>query len=141
MEQQEKQPGQPVKSRLDKFHDELMADIKLSELNLHDRTLGAASIKTKWIRMGFEERKLLKKLIAHKKVKTDEYIAMHGRNGVPKLKTESEGVRSEAIQRIVNAIGTQQEVVDYIEQVIKVVLSSFSFDIKNSIDIVKIENS
>jgi hypothetical protein len=128
-------------SRLDKFHSELMDDVKLLEQNLHDRTLGAPAIKTKWIRISFEEKKLLKRLHEHKKVKVAEYITAHGQKDIPKLKTDAEAVKSNEVQKITAAIETQQEVVDYLEQIIKVVLSNFSFDIKNSLDIVKLENN
>ena len=83
----------------------------------------------------------MKKLGDHKKVKMAEYVANYGDRNAPKLKKETEGLASAEILKIDAAIESQKEVVEYMEQIIKIVLSNFSFDIKNSLDIVKIENS
>jgi hypothetical protein len=131
--------------RLVELHDRLIDDVKLTELNLHDRTLTCPAIKTKWLRMLFEERKLLKKLEEYKKTKVEEYIKTHGKPNVPKnvekIQLDAEARKTADILRIDNAVENEKEVIDFLEQAIKVVMTSFSFDIKNSIDILKIENS
>lgn len=133
-----------INERMQHLHDQLMEDVKLEEINLHDRTLRSPAIKTKWLRIMFEERRLVKKLSEHRQKLISDYVRTHGRPDVPKniekIQLEAEAKRSDNIIRVDNAIENQKEVVDFVEQAVKIVLSSFSYDIKNSIDIVKIES-
>ncbi len=131
---------QLLNKKILKYNDELSTDIKLSEMNIRDKTLSAPGLKVKWLRIFFEEKKLLNKLIESKNLKINEYVINHGLQNVPKLKTIEEAKRSEEIVKLEKFISEQKEVVDYLEQANKIMIN-YNFDIKNAIDILKMENS
>jgi len=125
--------------RLMKFNEELLIDVKLTEMNIKDKTLACPGLKAKWLRLMFEERKLLSRMQELKKQKIEEYVANHGLHNIPKIKTIDEAQKSDEINKLEKTIFQQKELVDYLEQANKIMMN-LNFDIKNAIDIIKMEN-
>lgn len=128
-----------LSKRVLKFNALVLEDFKLNDLNIKEKSLACPGIKTRWLIQYLAEKKYLKTLESALKVKIDEYVEKNGKPGIPKIKTRDEAKGDSDINKIKRAINEQYEVIEFLEGVVKIV-SSLNFDIKNSIDLVKIEN-
>ena len=128
-----------LNKRILEFDAEIKTDVKVTELNIRDKALTATSLKIKWFRIYMSEKKFLDKLYDTKKIKGDEYVATHGKIGIPRVKTVFESANSDEIKRIELAIAEQDDIVNYLSGIVDI-LKSLNWDIRNIIDIMKIEN-
>lgn len=117
---------------------ELIDDLELNSFILHDKSMRCPGIKAKWLQILIEEQTFLKKLEDSVEKLVDKYVVEHGKMGIPKFKSEIEARKSDDIKKLQIAIKKQKEVTRYMEQVYKIV-SSFNFEIKNAIDLIKME--
>lgn len=129
-----------LSKRLLEINAQVVADFGISQLNIKEKTLATPQLKTTWLMIYLEEKKFMKKLKEALAAKVDEYMSVHGREGIPKRKTEDEALKSADLQKLRKAISEQDEVIEFLEGVVKI-SSGFNFDIKNSIDIIKIESA
>ena len=125
--------------RLVELQNEVVQDLELNDINLHDKSMKCPGIKCKWTQIFFEEEQILKQLEEKLERDIEEYIEKHGKMGIPKFKSDAEARKSEAIQKIEKAIKQQKLVVRYLSDIVKIV-NNFGYDIKNSTDILKLEN-
>jgi len=125
--------------RIIEIQEEFIQDTELNDFNLHDKTMRCPGIKGKYLSIFFEEEAYLKKLERAEEQLIERYVEEHGQMGIPKFKTESEAEKSEQILKIRKAIKQQKEVVRFCDGLYKIV-SAFGFEIKNAIDIIKLEN-
>ena len=127
-----------ISARLKEIYEEVTNDLKINEINIKEKALECPAIKSKWSMIYLEERRYYKKLEEARNLKIEEYIENHGRPGVPKIKTKDEAKRDINIKKIRKLLSDQKEVIDFLEGIIKI-MSSLNFDIKNCLDVIKIE--
>ena len=125
--------------RLVELQQEVIQDLELNDINLHDKSMKCPGIKCKWTQIFFEEEQVLKRLEEKLEKDIEKYIEEHGKMGIPKFKSEAEARKSENILKIEKAISHQKLIVRYLSDIVKIV-NNFGFDIKNATDILKLEN-
>ena len=127
--------------RLKELTEELESDLKLNEINLKEQSLKSPAIKSKWLAISFEEQRYLNKLEDAVEKAKEEYIQNHGDiKNKHKFINQKEAERSDKVISIEKAIKNQKEVVRYCQEILKVVISGYGWDVRNSIDLTKIEN-
>lgn len=124
------------------YYDELKEDTTLSILNLREKSMLVSSIRTKWIMYLFKERENLNRVKARKKelltLKLKESNSSTS-SSMLKLKNQDALIENNKdIQKLNSLINYCQEVINFLEYVINV-LNDFGFTIKNSIDLLKLE--
>ena len=129
-----------LSKRLLDINAQFVADFGISQLTIKEKTLETPALKAKWLMIYLEEKKFLNRLKEALSNKVNEYTAVHGREGIPKRKTEDEALKSTDLQKLRKALGEQEEIIEFLEGVVKI-SSGFNFDIKNSIDILKMESA
>ena len=137
--------------RLEKFIEEFEEDMKVTEVNIHDKTLLKPSIAAKWARYNFEEERYKKKLLASVedlKKKISDQLFEKKKNSIMNQTASSAMLNIEAdkllkktsqYQEIKSQIDEQDELIRFIVEARQIV-SQFGFDLKNSIDVLKLEN-
>lgn len=125
--------------RLIEFKKEFVNDVELKELNISQRTLATPALKTKWLMIYLEEKNMLKKLRDKKKDLSEKYINEHGKPGVPRIVTEKALERSNELIQLDDIIFQQSLVVEFLENTLKII-TSYTYDIKNAIEIIKVES-
>lgn len=113
-------------------------DLKLEDFELREKTLAAPNIKIKWIRVQAEEQRLLKLL----EEKLDEYrrklMTEKYNISIAQFQKEIEIDKDDGVRKIRKAIEDQKDVVRFAEGIVRIA-QGFGFDIKNAIDIIKLE--
>lgn len=113
-------------------------DLKLEDFGLREKTLAAPNIKIKWIRIQAEEQRLLKLL----EEKLDDYrrklMSEKYNISIAQFQKELEIDKDDGVRKIKKAIEDQKDVVRFAEGVVRIA-QGFGFDIKNAIDIIKLE--
>jgi hypothetical protein len=111
---------------------------KFDQLNLMDRQLSLPAIKHKWIARLIEQKKRKFSLDRKKKELKEEVLKTLEKGGIPtgihKAALDKKVDSSDAIQKINQDLEDTQILVEYLEKVEKV-FSSFTYDIKNVIEI------
>ena len=119
-----------------KFTDEAEDDFALNELNIREKALSCSTLKVKWLRKLFTEQSILKKveqLVDAKKL----HFVTTGDPNVPQFQREIDVNNREDIQLLQTKIKEQREVIRFVEGVLKIA-ATFNFDLKNSIDYIKL---
>lgn len=130
---------------LDKYNEELKEDTRVDELNLLQKQLMLPGIKHKWVARLIYAKKHLNSLIKKKKM---TYVAVHATlesqnaipPNIPKNALDRKIENSDSIQKIIQDIEDTEIVIQYLEKV-ENILRSMTYDIKNIIDINKLETT
>ena len=69
-------------AKAQKLHEQVLADLRLDELNISDRTKQCPSIKVNWLKTFIEEKKHLGVLERSVGIVTDQYVKEFGKEGV-----------------------------------------------------------
>ena len=137
--------------RLEKFMQEFEEDMKVTEVNIHDKTLLKPSIAAKWARYNYEEERYKKKLLAsvdELKKKISEQLFEKKKNSILNQTANTAMMNIEVdkllkkttqYQEIKAELDDQDELIRFITEARQIV-SQFGFDLKNSIDVLKLEN-
>lgn len=125
---------------INRYIEELRDDTTLTRMNLMEKSLTVSAIRTKWLNYYFLEKNSLKRA----KAKRDEMIKAKLGNRVQKsvlplkntdrISQEDENVRK--IDAIMDRIKAN---IDFLERAMNI-LNDFPFSVKNSIDLLKLEN-
>lgn len=114
-------------------------DLKLEDFELREKTLAAPNIKIKWIRVQAEEQRLLKLL----EERLDEYkrklMSEKYNISIAQFQKEIEIDKDEGVRKFKKAIEDQKDVVRFAEGIVRIA-QGFGFDIRNCIEIIKLEN-
>jgi hypothetical protein len=129
-----------LNDRILEFNELLKVDLKLNDMNIKEQSLKTPAIKAKWLQYSFEESAYLRKLEKTKGLLFDQYYNKHGKPGVPKYVTEKEIESTNEIMAMDEAIKEQKNTIRYLDGVLTI-MKTVGFDIKNSIDIIKLENA
>lgn len=119
---------------------EFIQDTALNDINLKEKTLATPGIKAKWNLCHKAELNYLSKLETLKEKLISDYTRNFGQPGVPKLVTDREALSDENIKKTEEAIKQQKEIIRFLDGIMDI-MRSFGYDIKNCVDLVKMENS
>jgi hypothetical protein len=130
---------------------EFESDMTLNETNIHDKTLLRASLAAKWCRYEYEERRFKDKIQAaidalKNQVATDLFekkkqaIANKlATETMIKIETEKLVKNDAKYYDLKKAMEDQDDILRFIAEA-KQIISQFGYDIKNAIDVLKLEN-
>ena len=138
-------------SKLEEYMKEFEEDMKLNDGNIHEKTLLRSSIAAKWCRFGYEEERYKKKILEslgelrekisqklYEKKKT-EIINQTMKDNMIKIEAEKLIKSTSQYQKISEDLKMQDEIIRFIMEA-KQIISQFGFDLKNAIEILKLEN-
>lgn len=128
-----------LNSRLDKYIKEFDDDVKLTISNIKEKSLLVSSYQSKWIRYYFQEKNLNQKL---KDAKL-EYTKQHAnklsfkptQTIMPQIQEQDQN-----IVKLNTEIKNSELCIEFIEKSMAV-LEKMNFQVKNVIDIIKLEQS
>lgn len=127
-------------------------DLLLTDENIHDKSLMRSALGAKWCRYRFEQQKyikvlnknledlkeqLKKKLYEKQKIAITEADANTQR--MINIKAEQLIVKTVEYQTIKQKLQQQEDIIRLIEQT-QHLISQFGYDIKNAIEVLKLEN-
>ena len=128
----------------DKINEELKKDTHIDELNLLEKQLTLPGIKHKWVSRLIDQKRILNNLEKKKKITKAAVISSLASEGippgVPKSILDKKIDASEAIQKIDSDISEVLLSIEYLEK-IENILRSMTYDIKNIIEINKLETT
>lgn len=125
---------------LQKYSEEFIKDTQLDELNLKERAMTAIVIKHKWVGRLMRHKKDFKKLEVAKRTaisKMSDKLS-DGVVGMTAVAARKAASGSDLVTRITAEMEQQELVIEYLEK-IETILKSMTYDIKNVIDIQKLE--
>ena len=128
-----------LNKRIIELSKELEQDLKLDNINIGEKSLCCPALKSKWLMIFFEENAVLERFETALEKLKDNYIEKNKSNGVPKLKYLRDVETTDEYKKIYIAIHNQKEIIRYLDGVNKI-FAGFGYDIKNSIDYIKMEN-
>ena len=137
--------------KLENYMKEFEEDMKLNEDNIHDKSMQRSAIAAKWARYCFEEERFKKKMtesveqlkeaICQKlyEKKKDSIVNLKTTDIAIKLEAEKHLKKSSQYLKIKDELDNQDDIIRFIMEA-KQIISGFGFDIKNSIEVLKLEN-
>jgi hypothetical protein len=127
---------------LNRLSEELKEDTRIDELNLLQKQLMLPGIKHKWVARLITEKRHLNSLIRKKKVAKAAVLSSLNDipPGIPKASLEKKIDASDTIQKIDQEIEDTQTIIEYLEKV-EQIFRSMTYDIKNIIDINRLETT
>lgn len=125
---------------LTKYSKELEEDIKLNEYNLKEKSLMCSSLWAKWLSYLYMEKENIDKLTQLKqKIIKSKMSDNKNSDSVLRLKSEEKiAENDEKIKKINLLIKQTNDSIDFIERALNI-LSNFGFNIKNCIEIFKLQ--
>lgn len=125
--------------RLNNYINEFDDDVKLNLTNVKDKSLMITSIQSKWIRYYFTEKTLNQKLKDAKVEYSKQFANKVDFKQTPSIFNQKSDVDIK-LTKLNNEIRTSEMCLDFIEKSMAV-LDKFNFQVKNIIDLVKLEIS
>ena len=132
----------------DKIKKEIQDDLKLDRISLLDKQLTLPAIKHKWVSRLIEQKR--SKNILQKKRKSlkeevlktlaDNNIPMNIPMNIPKASLDKKVESSDIIKKIDQEIQDTDLIIDYLEKV-ESICRSMTFDIKNAVELEKLETT
>jgi competence CoiA-like predicted nuclease len=132
---EEAEAGLP--DRLKKYSDAVKESLRLNDMNIADKAMVAPSMHHGFVNCLFTEQKRmndLKKLVEKKK---EELEARYGDDKIARYKTHQMLQQDKKLVKMEEAIEEQKVVIAYLNTVLGI-MSKFGFDVKNSVDLMKI---
>ena len=138
-------------TRLESYIKEFEEDMQLDESNIHDKTLSRSGIAAKWARYSYEEERY-KKTISEKidqlketlmqkmyEKKKNDIINQRASEMTIKIDVEKLLKKSSQYLEIRKELEAQDDIIRFIMEA-KQIIGSFGYDIKNAIEVLKLEN-
>lgn len=123
--------------KIQKYYDELVHDTKLTDLTMHEKSLSLPGIKAKWVMYLYRERKYhdeLEKILNSKQVDYMNKIKQTNNLLIkPTLVSESDLIV------LKDNIKESKETILFLQDVCKTIIQNFNFDVKNVVDLIKVE--
>lgn len=121
------------------YANELKEDLKLTMSNLREKALTTSSMKAKWVGYMAKEKDAMQRLMAIRADYQKSLLAKNkGGNAFDKLKNSTQ--EDETLKKIDSTRKNIELSLEVIAQAITS-LSEFGYNIKNSIEIIKLNNS
>ena len=131
-----------MKNLFKEYENEINFDTKIDELNLLQKQLELPAIKHKWVSRLINHKRELNNLL--KKRKEIKEVVLQKLDcipkGIPKKIIESKIDSSEQIQIIDQEISEINIMIEYLEK-IEHIFKTMSYDLKNIVDITKLETT
>lgn len=133
---------QQADSLFQKYKAELMDDVKLDLSNIHEKSLLASSIRAKWLNYFFNEKSNLEKIkLAKQKIMEASLKSLKQSPSLIQLKSEDIASKNDSrIAKLNSMMDMTKQNVSYIEYAMNI-LNDFGFQIKNCIELCKLEKS
>lgn len=137
--------------KLEAYIKEFEEDMILREDNLIEKSLSRSAIAAKWARYSYEEERYKKQILEqidklknalYQKLyekKKNDILSQRATEMSIKIEVESLLKKSSQYEKIKDDLSHQDDIIRFIAEA-KQIISSFGFDIKNSIEVLKIEN-
>lgn len=129
---------------IEEFKKELQEDTRIDEMNLLEKQMMLPAIKHKWVARLIEEKRNLNKLNRKKKELKEKVFDTLQKNGIPtgipKSNLEKKIESSESIIKINEDIENSEIIIEYLEKV-ESIFKSMTFDLKNIVEITKMETT
>jgi len=129
--------------QLSSYIKELEDDVRIDELNLKEAALMLPARKAKWVSRLIIEKNNLNELFKKKNKIINDVVETLKKESAVRLATptlEKAAERHAAVAEITTEINQKQNVIDFLERVEKTI-HSIGFDIKNLIEVIKMETS
>ena len=130
-----------LNSRIKDIVGELMEDSAIDEMNVHEKAMETPGIKAKWVQIYYEESGFLKRIEDKLETTKAEYMKKYGETSdEPAFMVDRKISENKDIKKLERAISDQKEIVKYVYEINKSVWQGFSYDVKNIIDLLKLES-
>ena len=130
--------------KLEVFKKELQEDTQIDELNLLQKQLMLPAIKHKWVARLIDEKRRVNRLKTQKKIIKEGVLASMEASGIPpgipKTKIDRKIESSQTIIKIDEDIQDCEVLIEYLEKV-EGIFRSMTFDLKNIVEITKMETT
>ena len=126
---------------LDKYSEELNNDTRMDEINIKEVQLKLPGLKHKWIARLIKHKSELKKLNKLKELAKEKIVnklTSDPNITLSKISLEKKAESNETMKKIVDKINDEQLIIAYLEKV-ETIFRSFTYDIKNVVEIMKLE--
>ena len=127
----------------EEFKKEILEDTKIDEINLLEKQLTLPAIKHKWVARLIQQKRNRFKLEKKRKEIKEQVLSKLSTqipNGIPKKALDAKIDSTEQIQKIDEEIQEVDVLIEYLEK-IEVIFKSMSYDLRNIIDINKLETT
>ncbi len=140
MDNEEKNVEIKQNTVLSNYIKELNSDVKLNEYNLREKSLLCSSIWAKWLSYLFLEKENLQRILdAKQKILKQKTSSLKTQDSILKMKSEEKiSENDENIKKLNILFKNTQDSIDFIERALNI-LNSFGFNIKNSIEALKLQ--
>ena len=138
--------------RLQAYMQQAEADLKITEMNLKDKTLSRSSLGAKWCRYSFEEERYKKKIeqeidslreqVKQKLYNQKKQAISNNNPSVDKImgvQAEKILITTDEYKELKAALKEQEDIIRLILEIQKQV-SMFGYDLKTAVDVIKLEN-
>ena len=130
---------------LDKYNTELKEDTRIDEINLLQKQLMLPGIKHKWVARLIFAKRHLNSLNKKKKLTYVAVLAsLESQNAIPpglsKTTLEKKIESSDSVQNIIQDIEDTELIIEYLEKV-ETIFRSMTYDLKNIVDITRMETT
>lgn len=124
----------------EKYKLELEIDTQVDELNVKDIQMKLPAIKHKWVARLIQAKADLRKL-TNMRIKAMEQLKSRVNSPItlPETNIANAASKQELVRRIDIQITQQELIIDYLSRV-EQIMKSFTYDIKNIIDIMRMES-
>ena len=128
---------------LEKYKEELDADTAIDEMNVLQQQMKLPAVKHKWVARLIEHKNRLNKLNRKRKTTRAAVLTSLENNGIPigipKGKIESKIDGTESMLTLDEEIEDTEAMIEYLEK-IEQIFRSMTYDIKNIVEIQKMES-
>lgn len=126
---------------LQKYINELSSDVELNVRNLREKSLMSSSIWAKWLSYLFHEKENLDRIVEMKQKIIKKKTANNLSDSVLRMKSEEKiSENDENIKKLNSLQKITKDNIDFIERALTI-LSNFGFQIRNSMEIIKLTNN
>ena len=125
-----------------KYKEEIDEDTKIDQINLLDRQMMNPANRHKWVARLIQHKRTKNELERRKKLLKEEVIKTLEEKGIPtglpKASLMSKVENSDGIKKITQEIEDVDLIIEYLERV-EQIFKSMTYDLKNIVDISKME--
>lgn len=138
-------------TRLQNYMAQAESDLKVTEMNLKDKTLARSSLGAKWCRYSFQEERYKKKIeqdIDDLREQIKQKIFEQKKNAIVNSTVSDKLMEAQAEKILITtqeykdlkaALKEQEDIVRLIIEIQKQI-SMFGYDLKTAVDVIKLEN-
>lgn len=124
-------------SKTELYYQQLTADVKLTLINLHDRSLECAGIKAKWVKIYHDELRNLKKAKKAEKAVVESLLKANPSRA--RFQIEQEMSSNDKVKKLREYIEEQEMLVAFLKDVVSTVVSQFGYEISSAVRLMGLE--